>query len=96
MKQVQIGDEEIRRMVTTFYTTVRQDDLLGHIFEHRFQGQWAPHLDRMCDFWSEVLNASGRYHDNPRQAHAGLKINPVAGPPRTTDSNTLRILFARS
>ena len=74
MKQVQIGDEEIRRMVTTFYTTVRQDYLLGHIFEHRFQGQWAPHLDRMCDFWSEVLNASGRYHDNPRQAHAGLMV----------------------
>ena len=74
MKQVRISEEEIRRMVTTFYTNVRQDDLLGHIFEYRFQGQWAPHLDRMCDFWSGVLHASGRYHGNPRQAHAGLMV----------------------
>lgn len=74
MRSVQISEEEIRRMVTTFYTTVRQDELLGHIFEYRFQGQWAPHLDRMCDFWSGVLLASGRYHGNPRQAHAGLMV----------------------
>ena len=42
MNKVRVGEEDIRRMVTEFYTNVRHDELLGPIFEYRFQGWcWA-------------------------------------------------------
>lgn len=62
-------EAEIRRMVHTFYARVRDDDLLGPVFEERIGTDWDAHLDRMVDFWSTVLLASGRYRGDPIQAH---------------------------
>ena len=56
---------EIRRKVHTFYARVRDDDLLGPVFEERIGTDWDAHLDRMVDFWSTVLLASGRYRGDP-------------------------------
>lgn len=47
MNKLRVGEEDIRRMVAEFYTNVRHDELLGLIFEYRFQGRWAQHLARM-------------------------------------------------
>ena len=69
-------EAEIRRMVNTFYARVREDPVLGPIFEERIGSDWDPHLDRMVDFWSTVLLASGRYRGDPMGAHrriAGLR-----------------------
>lgn len=70
------SEEEIRGLVTHFYGRVREDDLLGPVFQARIE-DWGPHLDRMCDFWSGVLRASGRYRGNPIQAHNAI---PGLGP----------------
>ncbi|MGB8623601.1 MAG: group III truncated hemoglobin, partial [Paracoccaceae bacterium] len=35
---------------------------------------WAPHLERMCAFWSSVALMTGRYHGAPVAAHAGLPV----------------------
>lgn len=71
------SESEIRRMVEIFYARVREDSELGPIFERRIGGDWAPHLDRMVDFWTTVLLASGRYRGNPRKAHDAIaEIRP--------------------
>ncbi len=71
-ERVQISEESIQRMVHEFYTEVRADPCLGPIFERRLHKQWPEHLERMCDFWSSVLLASGRFWGNPRETHSTL------------------------
>lgn len=70
-----IDEAMIRRLVHAFYDRIRADDVLGPVFAARI-GDWEPHLERMCAFWSSVTLMSGRYHGRPMQAHARL---PVAG-----------------
>ena len=65
-------EDEIRRFVVRFYAAVREDPELGPIFERRIGDDWDPHLDRMVDFWSTVLLATGRYTGNPLEKHAAV------------------------
>ena len=46
--------ESITRLVHGFYGDVRQDPLLGPVFEKALHGQWDAHLQRLVDFWSTV------------------------------------------
>lgn len=64
-----ITEEQIHSLVHGFYGRIREDSELGPIFERRFAGRWEPHLDRMCDFWSTVMLATGRYRGNPVANH---------------------------
>jgi hemoglobin len=67
-----ITEEQIRDLVLTFYDRVREDEALGPIFDSRLAGRWEPHLEKMCDFWSSVLLATGRFRGNPVQAHRAI------------------------
>lgn len=69
-----IDEAMIERLVHGFYDHVRKDDLLAPIFESRIS-DWGPHLERMCDFWSSIALASGRYHGQPMRMHAPLPIS---------------------
>lgn len=69
----EITEELIRRLVEAFYARVRADDQLGPIFARAISGDWAPHLERMCAFWSSVMLTSGRYKGKPMVAHLSLK-----------------------
>lgn len=64
-----ITEEQIHALVHGFYRRIRADAELGPIFEERFAGRWDAHLSRMCDFWSTVMLASGRYRGNPLESH---------------------------
>ncbi|RYF66708.1 MAG: group III truncated hemoglobin [Comamonadaceae bacterium] len=44
----------ITQLVHGFYSDVRQDPLLGPVFEKALHGQWDAHLQRLVDFWSTV------------------------------------------
>lgn len=65
-----IDDDNLRVLVTTFYAEVRQEPLLGPIFEERIGASWERHMDRMVDFWSAVLLGTGRFRGNPMLKHA--------------------------
>lgn len=67
-----LTEDGIRTMVEAFYGRVREDALLGPVFEGRLSGEWPEHLDRMVDFWSSVLLASGRYRGDPRARHHAI------------------------
>jgi hemoglobin len=64
-----VSEETIRRQVHTFYGRVRQDPVLGPIFNAAVE-DWDEHLARLCDFWSSVLLATGRFRGSPMAAHA--------------------------
>lgn len=69
-----IDDAMIHRLVHGFYSRVRADEVLGPIFAERIH-DWAPHLARMCAFWSSVALLTGTYHGRPMQAHQPLPVD---------------------
>lgn len=69
-------DDAIRALVDAFYAKVRRDPELGPVFETALHGRWDAHLPKMYDFWSSVMNTSGRYKGNPMAAHMRLPPFP--------------------
>jgi hemoglobin len=61
-------EEEIARLVDTFYARVREDEMLGPVFNPAI-GDWPEHLDKLRAFWSSVMLTSGRYKGSPMAAH---------------------------
>ena len=66
-----IDDAFISQLVERFYSTVRQDDMLGPIFAERI-GDWPHHLTRMKDFWASIMLESGRFSGNPMRKHIAI------------------------
>ncbi len=69
-----VDDTVIELLVRAFYARVRDDALLAPIFAARI-GDWEPHLERMCAFWSTVALMSGRYHGQPTKMHLSLPVD---------------------
>lgn len=69
-----IDEAMIERLVHAFYDRVRQDALLGPIFDQRI-ADWDLHLGRMCSFWSSVALMTGRYHGQPTAKHLPLPVD---------------------
>jgi hemoglobin len=72
-----VTEEQIAVLVDTFYARVRQDEMLGPVFERVVGDVWEPHLAKMRAFWSSLVLASGRYKGNPMMAH--LQLLPRIG-----------------
>lgn len=66
---------DIVLMVNTFYARVRQDEMIGPIFEERIKDNWDHHLSRMHDFWFTLLFGEEAYRGNPFAKHIGLPIS---------------------
>ena len=63
-----VTEEDIALLVAKFYARVRQDPLLGPIFDGAIE-DWPHHLAKLQDFWSSVMLTSGRYKGRPMVAH---------------------------
>lgn len=61
-------DAMLPTLLRTFYARVRQDALIGPIFNDAVQ-EWEDHLDRIEEFWSSVMLGTGRYKGNPVAKH---------------------------
>ncbi|MBC9930067.1 group III truncated hemoglobin [Chitinophaga qingshengii] len=68
---------DIQLLVDNFYGKVREDDLLGPIFNNLLQDRWPEHLEKMYRFWDTVLLDSHTYHGAPFHPHATLPVNLV-------------------
>jgi hemoglobin len=75
MKQKIESRSEIETLVNTFYEKVREDDLLGGIFEHIIQDRWPEHLEKMYRFWETVLLENHTYYGSPFAPHAKLPVD---------------------
>ncbi|MBL9180411.1 MAG: group III truncated hemoglobin [Verrucomicrobiaceae bacterium] len=66
------GRVGIELLVNSFYTRVRDDEMLGFIFDKVAQTNWETHLPKMYAFWETVMFRSGGFTGNPLAAHAKL------------------------
>ncbi len=64
-------EDDVTRLVHTFYAKVRDDAILGPVFE-RHVGDWNQHLPKMVDFWSTALRGSKSYRGMPMPVHCAL------------------------
>lgn len=71
-------EEDLQRLVDRFYSKVRDDGLIGPLF-NRAVDDWPEHLEKLGAFWSSVMRTTGRYKGNPVAAHLrhAATIEPV-------------------
>lgn len=63
-----LSERDLERVVLAFYGRVRDDALLGPIFNGAID-DWSQHLGKLQAFWSSVMLGSGRYKGQPMVAH---------------------------
>lgn len=70
-------EAQLTSLVNRFYAKVRNDALLGPVFNTAVE-DWPGHLETLSAFWSSVMLTSGRYKGNPMAAHIkhGSRIDP--------------------
>jgi hemoglobin len=54
--------DDIKLLVDTFYDKVREDKLIGPIFDERIQDRWPQHLAKMYTFWQTILLGEHTYY----------------------------------
>jgi hemoglobin len=64
--------DDIKTLIDAFYGTVRNDDVIGYIFNEIAQVDWPHHLPRMYAFWEFLLLQGDGYQGNPMEAHNRL------------------------
>lgn len=73
-RETGIDEAMIDRLVRVFYGKVRQDPILGPIFEARVE-DWEHHFQILGAFWSSVTLGTGAYSGTPMQKHSGLPVD---------------------
>lgn len=68
-----IDEASIARLVRTFYTRAREDELLGPIFNGTVT-DWDHHISQITDFWSSMMLRTGRYNGRPMRPHLMLPL----------------------
>lgn len=66
--------DDVKVLVDTFYGKVRQDELIGGIFNDIIQDRWPEHLEKMYKFWQTVLLEEHTYSGRPFVPHLKMPI----------------------
>ena len=69
-----LSETDVEVLVNTFYTKVRQDELLSDVFDPIVK-DWEKHLKLMTDFWSTLLLYTRKYNGDPLPKHLPLPVN---------------------
>ncbi|WP_199121232.1 group III truncated hemoglobin [Pedobacter sp. ASV28] len=69
--------EDIQLLVNTFYFRIRENELLGPIFNGIIADRWAEHLEKMYRFWQTVLLEVHTYTGSPFPPHAQLPVSQL-------------------
>ncbi len=67
--------DDIKLLVDSFYGRVRNDEILGPIFNDVIQDRWPEHLEKMYRFWQTVLLGEHTYQGSPFVPHAQLPVD---------------------
>ncbi|MET3875727.1 group III truncated hemoglobin [Chitinophaga sp. OAE865] len=65
--------DDIVILVNSFYDKVKEDDLIGFIFNDIAKVDWTRHLPTMYNFWEGLLLDGGNYKGNVMDPH--FKLN---------------------
>ena len=69
-----INLNDIKVLVDNFYTKIRDEKLLGPIFNGIIGDNWPAHLSKMYGFWQTLLLDTPAYSGSPFLKHAKLPI----------------------
>lgn len=72
MKKDIVDRQDIKTLIDAFYDKVRQDEVIGYIFNDVAKVDWPHHLPIMYDFWEMVLFGKGPYKGDPMTKHIQL------------------------
>ncbi|MCE9540528.1 MAG: group III truncated hemoglobin [Bacteroidetes bacterium] len=75
MKKDIITLDDIKLLVDSFYSKVREDNLLAGIFNTKIEDRWSQHLEKMYRFWQTVLLEEHTYYGSPFLPHAKLPVD---------------------
>jgi len=64
--------KEVEQLINSFYDKVKQDDVIGFIFNDVAKVNWEKHLPVMYDFWESVIFSINTYSGNPMEVHMHL------------------------
>ena len=67
--------EDIKLMVNAFYDQIRENKVLGPIFNGIIQDRWSQHLEKMYTFWQTILLEEHTYFGSPFPPHAKLPVD---------------------
>ena len=69
MKRIETR-EDVYLLVTSFYARVRDDEVIGPVFNTVIpEEKWPAHLEKLTDFWETGLFGVPRFKGNPVRAH---------------------------
>ncbi len=68
---------EIQLLVDSFYSKVRNDEILAPIFDSKIKDKWPDHLEKMYRFWQTVLLNDRTYQGSPLLPHLELEIEEI-------------------
>jgi len=71
---VPITEKQLEQLVDRFYAKVREDEVLGPVFNGAI-ADWPEHLEKLSAFWSSVMLTTGRYKGQPMVAHMKHKAS---------------------
>ncbi len=69
--------DDIKQLVDSFYGKIRENELLGPIFNDVIQDRWPIHLEKMYRFWQTILLDEYTYSGGPFPPHANLPVDKI-------------------
>ena len=68
--------KDISKLVKFFYFKIRENELLGPIFNsHISEEQWPEHLEKLTDFWETNLFGIAKFKGSPSAKHIKVDAN---------------------
>ncbi|MEO7677493.1 MAG: group III truncated hemoglobin [Verrucomicrobiota bacterium] len=68
------NEDDIRKLVDSFYEKVKRDELLSPIFNDVAKVDWNEHLPLLYTFWSALLFQTKNFKGQPFPKHAVLPV----------------------
>ena len=68
---------DIKSFVDSFYLKIREDDLLGTIFNGVINDKWDVHLEKMVRFWQTLLFKERTYFGQPFPPHQYMSLSKM-------------------
>jgi len=75
MEKQLLDIEDVKLLVDTFYSKVRNNETLAPIFNERIGDRWPEHLEKMYTFWQTTLLGEHTYFGSPFPPHAQLPVD---------------------
>lgn len=75
-KKLLQGREDLEKLVDRFYARVREDELIGPIFNDVAKVNWETHTEKIYNFWDTLLFGAEIYEGRPFPPHIPLKLKP--------------------